>query len=208
MFNKPTAEQVMALAAIFQACHLVDCLANSGEASMADTEQCIKSLLNQNPDSLEDLYGSRKNLQTGIEAMQALLGERGKNRGVSSYSSITVSYVLSVLSAQRLLQRQPKMLQAVGSGIENAARQAEHFSLVHDNVIANLASLYQETISNLRHRIQIKGNGVYLQQPKVAQRIRSLLFSAIRSAVLWRQLGGKRSHLLLHRQLILKALRD
>ena len=108
--------------------------------------------------------------------MQALLGERAKNRGVSSYSSITVSYVLSVLSAQRLLQRQPKMLQAVGSGIENAARQAEHFSLVHDNVIANLASLYQETISNLRHRIQIKGNGVYLQQPKVAQRIRSLLF--------------------------------
>lgn len=208
MFNKPTDDQVMALAAIFQACHLVDCLANSGEASMTDTEQCIKSLLNQNPDSLEDLYGSRKNLQTGIEAMQVLLGERGKNNGVSTFSNVTVSYVLSVLSAQRLLQRQPKMLQAVGSGIENAARQAEHFSLVHDNVIANLASLYQETISNLRHRIQIKGSGVYLQQPKVAQRIRSLLFSAIRSAVLWRQLGGKRSHLLLHRQAILKAIGD
>ena len=210
MFSKPTDDQVTALAAIFQACHLVDCLANSGEASIGDTEQCIKALLNQNPDSLEDLYGGRQNLQTGIDTMQALLGERRPDAhvGVSKFSPTTVTYVISVLSIERLLQKKPAMLEAVGSGIENAARQAEHFSIVHDNVIANLASLYQETISRLRQRIQIKGKGVYLQQPKVAERIRCLLFSAIRSSVLWRQLGGKKYHLLFNRQAILKSLKD
>lgn len=210
MFSKPTDDQVTALAAIFQACHLVDCLANSGEASPSDTEQCIKALLNQNPDSLEDLYGGRQKLQTGIDTMQALLGERRSDAhgSASKFSPATVSYVISVLSIERLLQKKPAMLEAVGSGIENAARQAEHFSIVHDNVIANLASLYQETISRLRQRIQIKGNGVFLQQPKVAERIRCLLFSAIRSAVLWRQLGGKKYHLLFNRQAILKSLKD
>ena len=142
--------------------------------------------------------------------MQALLGERRPDAhgGASKFSPTTVTYVISVLSIERLLQKKPAMLEAVGSGIENAARQAEYFSIVHDNVIANLASLYQETISRLRQRIQIKGNGVYLQQPKVAERIRCLLFSAIRSAVLWRQLGGKKYHLLFNRQAILKSLED
>lgn len=211
MFSKPTDDQVLALAAIFQACHLVDCLANSGEASSRDTEQCMKALLNQSPGSLEDLYGGRQNLETGIEAIRALLGEQNRgniNSASSMFSSTTVTYVISVLSIERLLQKQPAMLEAVGSGIENAVRQAEHFSVVHDNVVANLASLYQETISRLRQRIQIKGNGVFLQQPKVAERIRCLLFSAIRSAVLWRQLGGKKHHLLFYRQAILKTLKD
>ena len=86
------------------------------------------------------------------------------------------------------------MLKNIAEGIDNAARQAEHFSVIHDNVFANIASLYQQTISTLRQRIQVKGNPIYLQQPGVAERIRCLLFAAVRSAFLWRQLGGKRYH--------------
>ena len=87
------------------------------------------------------LLAGHQNLQTGIDTMQALLGERrpDAHSGASKFSPTTVSYVISVLSIERLLQKKPAMLEAVGSGIENAARQAEHFSLVHDNVIANLA---------------------------------------------------------------------
>lgn len=205
MFNKPTQDQAAALAAVFQACHLVDCLANTGQASVEDTKLCMDALLNQNPNSVDDIYGPKENLHTGIAALTTLLGDRKTSE---SHNLTTLSYVLSVLSIERQLNSRAKMLQAVASGIDNANQQAEHFSSMHDNVIANLAGLYQKTISTLRQRIQVKGNALYLQQPNVAERIRCLLFSAIRNAVLWRQLGGKKYHLLVYRKAIVSALKD
>lgn len=205
MFSKPTTEQALALAAVFQACHLVDMLANGGDAPIDDIKLSMAALLNQNPSSLEDIYGPTDNLQTGVEAMTTLLGERKKTQ---TYSVHSLGYALSVLSIERQLSRRPEMLGIITSGIDSANRQAEHFSLVHDNVFANIASLYQQSISKLRQRIQVKGNAIYLQQSNVAERIRCLLFSAIRSAVLWRQLGGRKYHLLFYRSALIAALKD
>jgi high frequency lysogenization protein len=58
----------------------------------------------------------------------------------------------------------------------------------------------------MRLRIQVGGSGVYLQQPAIAQRIRCMLFVAIRSAFLWQQLGGTRIHLMLQRKTLVKLL--
>ena len=160
MFNKPTRDQAMALAAIFQACHLVDTLANSGEASISDIKLSMAALLNQNPSSLEDIYGPADNLQTGVEAINILLGER---KSSTTFSAHTLGYALSVLSIERQLNSRPEMLEAISSGIDSANRQAEHFSPVHDNVFANLASLYQQTISKLRQRIKVKGNAIFFK---------------------------------------------
>jgi high frequency lysogenization protein len=55
-------------------------------------------------------------------------------------------------------------------------------------------------------RIQVSGNPAYLQQSGIAQRVRCLLFAGIRSAFLWHQVGGKRSHLLLRRDSLLAVL--
>jgi len=205
MFRKPTRDQAMALAAIFQACHLVDILANNGEAPIDEVKLSMGALLNQEPNSLEDIYGPAANLHTGRDAIKTLLGER-KNTAI--YSVQTLGYALSVLSIERQLNSRPEMLETIATGIDIANRQAEHFSPVHDNVFANLASLYQQSISKLRQRIQVKGNAIYLQQPNVAERIRCLLFSAVRSAVLWRQLGGKKYHLVFYRKAIIQALKD
>ncbi len=203
MFAKPTHQQAIALAAVFQACHLVDQLANTGAANASETELCLSALLNQNPGSIEELYGSEQALETGIDAMNQLLGE---HRDPQRYASITLVYVLAVLSIERQLQARPVMLNNIAEGIEKAHRQAQHFSVTHSNVVANIASLYQQTLSTLRRRVQVKGNPDYLQQPGVAERIRCLLFAAVRSAYLWRQLGGKRYHILLTRRALLKAL--
>jgi high frequency lysogenization protein len=205
MFNKPTPDQAMALAAVFQACHLVDMLANSGQAPIEDIELSMAALLNQNPSSLQDMYGPRDNLQTGINAMTTLLGDR---QNTTIFTLQTLSYVLTVLSIERQLNSRPEMLESIASGIDSANRQAQHFSIVHDNVFANLASLYQQSISTLRQRIQVKGNAIYLQQSNVAERIRCLLFSAVRSAVLWRQLGGRKYHLVFYRAAIVNAVKD
>lgn len=204
MFSKPTHEQAVALAAVFQACHLVDQLANTGGASSQEVKVSMAALLNQSPQSIEDLYGSEQALETGINAMTLLLDEY---QGTELFAPITLVYTLSVLSTERQLNSRPVMLKAVAEGIENANRQALHFSVVHDNVLANIASLYQQTLSTLRQRIQVKGNAMYLQQPGVAERIRCMLFAAVRSAHLWRQLGGKRYHLVLYRKALVKALK-
>ncbi len=204
MFSKPTHEQAVALAAVFQACHLVDQLANTGGASSQEVKVSMAALLNQSPQSIEDLYGSEQALETGMNAMTLLLNEY---QGTELFAPITLVYTLSVLSTERQLNSRPVMLKAVAEGIENANRQALHFSVVHDNVLANIASLYQQTLSTLRQRIQVKGNAMYLQQPGVAERIRCMLFAAVRSAHLWRQLGGKRYHLVLYRKALVKALK-
>lgn len=205
MFAKPTHDQAMALAAVFQACHLVDQLANTGEAQSEQVKVCISALLNQDPESIEDLYGSEDNLATGVDALTVLLGE---HKGSEQYGSATLVYALSILSIERQLDSRPVMLKNIAEGIDNATRQAEHFSIIHDNVFANIASLYQQTISTLRQRIQVKGNPIYLQQPGIAERIRCLLFAAVRSAFLWRQLGGKRYHLVVYRKPLIRALKN
>lgn len=205
MFAKPTHDQAMALAAVFQACHLVDQLANTGEASNEQVKVCISALLNQDPESIEDLYGSEYNLATGVDALTLLLGE---HKGSEQFSGVTLVYALSILSIERQLDSRPVMLKNIAEGIDNATRQAQHFSIIHDNVFANIASLYQQTISTLRQRIQVKGNPIYLQQPGIAERIRCLLFAAVRSAFLWRQLGGKRYHLMVYRKPLIRALKN
>ncbi len=205
IFSGPTHEQAVTLAAVFQACHLVDQLANTGGANNQQTEVCLSALLNQHPTSVTDLYGSEQALETGIEAMTTLLA---KHQGTALYTSNTLIYALSVLTLERQLFDRPVMLKAIAEGIDNANRQAEHFSVTHSNVIANVASLYQQTLSTLQRRIQVKGNAIYLQQPGVAERIRCLLFAAVRSAYLWRQLGGKRYHLLFWRGALIKALKN
>ena len=205
MFAKPTHDQAMALAAVFQACYLVDQLANTGEASTAEMEVCIGALLNQNPESLADLFGSEQNLEAGVDAMTVLLGE---HKDSELFRATTLVSTIAVLSIERQLNSRPVMLQNIAVGIDNATRQAEHFSVIHDNVFANIAALYQQTISTLSQRIQVKGNPIYLQQPGVAERIRCLLFAAVRSAFLWRQLGGKRYHLVVYRQALIQALKN
>ena len=193
-FSKPTSEQAIALAAVFHCCELVSQLANTGEASSEDMAMCMGALLNQNPDSLSQLYGPVSGLTLGMKSMQRLFSDGNQDQ------TEIMRYVISILYLARKLSSDKNMLNKIASGIENAERQAQHFSITHDNVYANIASLYQDTVSTLRLRIQVSGSSGFLQQPAVASRIRCLLFAAIRSAFLWQQLGGKRIHLAFYRK--------
>ena len=77
----------------------------------------------------------------------------------------------------------------------------------HDNVVSNIADIYSDTISTFQYRIQVTGNYNYLQQNRVANQVRALLLTAIRSAILWRQLGGSRWQFLFYRKPMLLACR-
>ncbi len=83
----------------------------------------------------------------------------------------------------------------IKAGINRANMQVNLFSLVHDNVMANLASTYIDTLSTFTFRIQVTGSQCYLANPNIANKTRALLLAGIRSAVLWKQLGGSRLQL-------------
>lgn len=189
----------IALAGLLQAAGLVEQLAKTGYVPSDAYRTSIESLFELNPDTTLGVYGNNiANLHTGLTLLRDILQQgNGQQRHADA-----LRYSLGVLHLQKKLNSRKDMLGVVGSRLSSAALQAEHFSSTHDNVIANLGDLYSETISTFRFRIQVSGDYNYLQQQRIAHQVRALLLSAIRSATLWRQLGGTRWDLLFHRKKI------
>lgn len=200
LFSQPTSDQAIALAGVFHCAELVDKLAHNGYVSELQLGQAMTALLNQNPQSVMDLYGDLDNLELGMTSMRAAIEQDAKT------TTDVMRYVIGIMYLARKLTSDKKRLTDIGEGIEIAGRQAEVFTPMHDNVVANIASLYSNTISTLPSRIKVRGNPLYLKQTAVAQRTRCLLFSGIRSAFLWHQLGGKRRHLLWQRKLFISVM--
>ena len=73
MFSKPTKQQALALAAVFQASNQVYKLAYTGISDKEKMTFAMSTLLNQNPDSLDQLYGSEDNLRDGLDSMAMFL---------------------------------------------------------------------------------------------------------------------------------------
>ena len=198
----PIQEQLIALSAVFQAASLVDKLARTGQISDAQLGCLIGSLLVRDPKSTLEVYGGDDlNLREGYKALISTL-----ERNPASLQREPLRYALALLGLERQLAKRDDMLQTVGNRLDQIQNQVEHFGLTHDNVVAACGGLYQDTISTFRQRIQVQGDMRFLQQPAVASKVRALLLTGIRSARLWRQLGGHRWQLVFSRGKLLKEL--
>lgn len=195
--------QVIALAGLVQAISTMDELARTGYLRTPAFETAVNSLFELTPDSAESVFGSVNNLQQGFETLKALL----TNPRDSQLTSIA-GYSVGILHLQKRFIKKPAMVRTVADRLEKAQHQVRHFGPTHDNVIANLADIYQTTISTFPFRIQVVGEQQYLQQPRVANQVRTLLLAAIRAATLWRQMGGSRWKMLLHKKKLFNALED
>jgi high frequency lysogenization protein len=107
---------------------------------------------------------------------------------------------MTVMRLERSLSGRPELLDQLQQGIRAAQRQVEHFGQGSGQVTARLAELYAAILSTLRPRVMVNGNPQHLQQPAIVEKVRSNLLAAVRSAVLWRQLGGRQWQLLLFRK--------
>ncbi len=198
----PLQEQLVALGAVFEAAVLVDKIAKTGQVSEAPLGCMLGSLLIRDPKNTLDVYGGDDiNLRDGYKALISAL-----EREPSSLQREPLRYALSLLTLERQLNKREDMLQLIGSRLDQIQQQTQHFGVVHDNVIASCGSLYQDTLSTFRQRIQVHGDMRHLQQPSNAAKIRALLLTGIRSARLWRQLGGHRWQLLFSRRKLLGEL--
>ncbi|WGO96829.1 high frequency lysogenization protein HflD [Saccharophagus degradans] len=197
--SKSWRELTIAFAGIVLATKQVAQLAKTGYLKTDEFETSVRSLFERNPVSTEATYGSGHNLAEAFEELEKLLNNHRDPRNAD-----LLRYVLGVLHLQKKLIKRKEMLYVIGNRLEKAETQAQHFGITHDNVISNIAEIYTDTLSKFPYRIQVTGEATYLQQTRVASQIRVLLLAAIRSATLWRQLGGSRWQLLLYRNQMAK----
>lgn len=200
-------EQAIALAGLFQAAGLVEQIATRGMVPQNSFETSIYSLFVTNPENTEQIFGGVDdlpyNLGPGFRSLQELL-DKSRNE----QNQDVIRYGLSLMHLEKKLSKRPDLMQTIGSRIDQVSQQARYFGdgseesletpavYTHPSVIANLASLYQDTLSTFNFRIQVTGEPRHLQNAENAAKIRALLLAGVRAAMLWRQVGGKRWQLL------------
>ncbi|MFT2099445.1 high frequency lysogenization protein HflD [Marinomonas sp. 2405UD66-6] len=199
-------EQTIALSAVFQAAELVAVLAKTGKVDNAALQPMIESILLVNAPSTEDIYGGQWDCQSNL-SLGRNVTRKALSKDRSSVNPDTLRYALSLVHLESKLAKTPQMLSTIGQQISQIEQKKAHYdSLLHENIIAAISGMYQETLSTLPFRIQVQGDSRFLQQPHIANQVRTILMSGIRAAMLWRQLGGKRWHLIFKRKALLKAL--
>jgi len=193
-------DQTLAFAGILQALQLVQHTAHGKPCDLTAMQASLGSILIIDSDSVEAVYGGVEKLRSGLMLLKTqLIGNAGKP------DAEIARYLVTLLHLERKLSKRSDLLDRLRAGIERAQAQAEHFDVVHDNVVAALADLYGSTVSTLQPRIMVSGQPERLSDTLVANRVRALLLAAMRSAVLWRQCGGTRLGLIFGRKKLLEA---
>lgn len=185
-------DRTIAFAGICQAVALVQQVAKDGHCDADAFETSLKAILNTNPSNTVDVFGREADLKLGLECLV---------KGIDSTpngSEIT-RYIISLMALERKLSGRNDAMSQLGDRLKMLERQAEHFSLTDEQMMSNLASVYLDVVSPIGPRIQVTGTPSVLQQSSSQHKVRALLLSGIRCAVLWRQVGGKRRHLIFGR---------
>ncbi|MBI3897361.1 MAG: high frequency lysogenization protein HflD [Gammaproteobacteria bacterium] len=191
-------ERVLALAGIFQAGGLAQQLARDGRAEADAFHASIHSLLLIDAASAAEVYGGVRGVALGLK----LLSE--KLVGVSSPKDLEMAkYAMATIQLEAALRRRPEVAAAIRAGIGTIESQMAFFdtddNAIHPRLLDKLAELYTQTLSTVTPRVMVSGEQGYLANPHIAARVRAALFAGVRSAVLWRQYGGRRWQLLLSR---------
>lgn len=190
------SNQTIALAGIAQVCSLVRELATTGNADLDAMTASIGSVLKIDSDSVSDIYNGLTGVKHGLEQLDRQLTSR------VAANPEQARYAAQLVYLQKQLAKNTDMMKQIQVGINKAQAQAEHFGVMHENVLANLADIYHNTISTLPPRIMINGDPQHLGNSGIVNKIRALLLAGIRASLLWRQCGGSRWHLLLIRKKI------
>jgi len=192
-------ERTMALAGIFQATELVRQAANHGTWSGYAADTCLNSLLAIEAESVEEIYGNSECLRQGVETLVSIL--QGDRRHMES-----LGYAVSIMQLENNFRKKTELQSMIGSELRTIASINEELEEheIKDLQAKQIAKLYTRTISTLTPRIVINGRPQHLQMDRTVNWIRTLLFAGLRSAVLWRQLGGGRFSLLFGRKKMLE----
>lgn len=193
-------DRVLALAGLLQSVKLVQQMANTGQAETQPLAAVVDSLFRFDADSTEEVYGGVQALETGLRRVVAQLD--GSDRDAEQ-----TRLAMNVLHLERRFVASPETMQKVQRRLQETQRDRQPWEPTHPAVLARLGELYADLVSPLGPRVMVQGNPVYLSQPAVVAEVRATLLAALRSAVLWRQLGGSFWDLLLSRRAMVESAR-
>lgn len=193
------SDRVLALAGLAQALQQVRRIAETGQSEASVVQASLDSVFRMDADSTLAVYGRAGDLATGLRVLRSYLTKEARDDALPRLA-------LAVLQLERRFVREGDTVDAVSRGLQDIAAKAGQLGSTHPDVLSALGGLYADTISHLRPRVMVQGNPHYLGQPGVVAEIRAILLAAVRSAVLWRQLGGSFWDLVFSRRQMLDAV--
>ena len=176
-------DRILALAGLVQALRQVRRTAETGQADAGVLATSLDSVVRIDAASPQDVYGGAGNLRAGLLLVRDYLASQGDDPQLPKLA-------LSVTQLERRFVDSGPIAVRVHEGILEIRPRAAELGSTHPEVITALGALYAETVSHLRPRVMVQGNPHYLGQAGVVAEIRAILLASLRSAVLWRQLGG------------------
>ena len=189
----------IALAGVCQSALLVKTLARTGKCDKLAFDASLQSIIVTDAQETIEVYGnSLQSIASGIETLLNQLNQTSSRKD----SEIT-RYIADILGLERKLTRNGGSMEELGKRLDHIKRLRHHSSMHEMQMLSGLASVYKDVISPLGNKIQVAGNPNILKQAGVQDKVRAILLSGIRSAVLWRQLGGKRRSIIFQRKKII-----
>ena len=188
----PEQQQLLALAAVFEAAQLADDVAQRGDCDPKAFEGLIAGVMALDADDFDSIYAQPALLREGVSLLNRSLNKESRGANLRP-----LNYGLALLHLAGKLRN--RLLALSG--------QQAHFDKFSDDAFCHrIAGIYVDTLGTFRFRIQVKGDPAHLQDDDKAARIRALFLAGVRAAFLWHQLGGRRWHLLFHRKRLLSLI--
>jgi len=195
-------DKFIALAGIYQSILCVQRIARQGSVDADAMTPCIHSLFQTDAASVSEIFGAPSSVNAGAkELVEQFTGKQPREMELTRYA-------ITLLKLERVLAGRSQLIKDIGAGMEDARAKLDHFPMLHPNLLAHLADIYSRTISQLQPCVMVQGDPRFLQIPDNQNRIRALLLAGVRSAWLWRQVGGSRWQFLFGRKTLLRAARD
>lgn len=188
---------IFALAGLVQAVSLVKDLAETGKIDEVIFQNTIHSIFQTDAPDVPSVYGGNENIRYGLKKLINIL--------TAPKPLIQTRYMLAIMRLQKKITRSPQISTLIMNRVLQTKKQVNYFHLTHPTVIANLADLYLSSIRSLKFKVIIWGSQKVLSVPENMEKIRSLLLAALRSSVLWRQMGGSRLQLLFIRKKMIRT---
>ncbi|MCK9489685.1 MAG: high frequency lysogenization protein HflD [Xanthomonadales bacterium] len=186
--------RVVALAGLVQAVSLALAIARDGECEPRSYAASLASTLRLHADSAEDVYGDLGQVRSGLRLLIDQL------RGGQQRDANILRIAAAVLGLERKYARNAELQNELRQRLQALAIRHSPDDAEDPDVAAGLAQAYLATISRLTPRIRVPGNPLMLKEADTVARVRACLLAGIRSAALWRQLGGAGWQLVLQRK--------
>lgn len=188
-------QRTLALAALTQACALIETIAQEGKCDHAQFACCMDAFFD------ETYIGERAFFTGAVKAKRLLQGHE------VPYAKHILTHSATLLTLEKKLSKQAHKLHQISEGVQRIEKQIQYFNdPYHGNILSATAHLYGETISEMKPRLIVRGKPEHLQQVHNTEKIRCLLFSGIRAAWVWRTHGGNTLRLVFGRRVLVKRL--